>query len=76
MSISCQLEIFTNSRKSIKGGQGNNGWKKGENKDVKYFFSSDSGAGLSGEEDGKTEVTEDTVTTRRSNLIFILSFLL
>ena len=38
MSISCQLEIFTNSRKSIKGGQGNNGWKKGENKTVKYFF--------------------------------------
>ena len=26
------------SRKSIKGGQGNNGWKKGENKTVKYFF--------------------------------------
>ena len=50
--------------------------EKGENKDVKYFFSSDSGAGLSGEEDGKTEVTEDTVTTRRSNLIFILSFIL
>ena len=49
--------------------------EKGENKTVKYFFS-DSGAGLSGEEDGKTEVTEDTVTTRRSNLIFILSFLL
>ena len=38
------------------------------------MFFSDSGAGLSGEEDGKTEVTEDTVTTRRSNLIFILSF--
>ena len=49
--------------------------EKGENKTVKCFFS-DSGAGLSGEEDGKTEVTEDTVTTRRSNLIFILSFLL
>ena len=38
MSISCQLEIFTNSIKSIKGGQGNNGWKNGENKNVKYFF--------------------------------------
>ena len=47
--------------------------EKGENKTVKLFFS-DSGAGLSGEEDGKTEVTEDTVTTRRSNLIFKLSF--
>ena len=48
------------------------GWKQ----NCQTFFSSDSGAGLSGEEDGKTEVTEDTVTTRRSNLIFILSFLL
>ena len=28
MSISCQPEIFTNSRKSIKGGQGNNGLKR------------------------------------------------
>ena len=28
MSISRQLEIFTNSRKSIKGGQGNNGLKR------------------------------------------------
>ena len=46
--------------------------EKGENKTAKCFFSSDSGAGLSGEEDGKTEVTEDTVTTRRSNLILIL----
>ena len=75
MSISCQPEIFTNSRKSIKGGQGNNGWKRVKTKLSNVFFS-DSGAGLSGEEDGKTEVTEDTVTTRRSNLIFILSFLL
>ena len=74
MSISCQLEIFTNSRKSIKGGQRNNGWKRVKTKMSNIF--SDSGAGLSGEEDGKTEVTEDTVTTRRSNLIFILSFLL
>ena len=47
------------------------GWKQNC-----QIFLSDSGAGLSGEEDGKTEVTEDTVTTRRSNLIFILSFLL
>ena len=53
--------------------------EEGKERKVKIKLSnifSDSGAGLSGEEDGKTEVTEDTVTTRRSNLIFILSFLL
>ena len=38
MSISCQLEIFTNSRKSIKGGQGNNGWKRVKTKLSNVFF--------------------------------------
>ena len=38
MSISCQLEIFTNSRKSIKGGQRNNGWKRVKTKMSNIFF--------------------------------------
>ena len=38
MSISCQPEIFTNSRKSIKGGQGNNGLKRVKTKLSNIFF--------------------------------------
>ena len=37
-TMSCQLDIFTNSRISIKGGQRNNGWKRVKTKMSNIFF--------------------------------------